>query len=85
MGKKIILYLFLLGTFSTYSAQVLIWDHDNDAAVSHTDSRKWVGTEKPVYDALRRLGHDVNIVRRLPSELHEYKVVFITLGYLAPS
>jgi|GEM_PF-3266005 len=85
MFKEVLILCALLISGPLHGKEILLWDMDNGATISHVPSRRRLGTERPVAECLERLGHRVTVLRRLPENLSKYDAVFITLGYLAPS
>lgn len=85
MIKRCLAILILGLAMSASAAQILVWDHDAEAMVFSPTLRKNVGCEYDMSQALKQLGHDVTLVRRLPEDLSGYDAVFVFLGFLTPS
>ena len=85
MIKRIFTILLLGISMSASAAEILVWDHDAGARVYSPIMKRQVGCEYGMSQALKQMGHNVTLVRRLPEDLSGYDAVFVFLGFLTPS
>lgn len=85
MVRKWALFLGLCCSVLLHGAEILVWDMDMGSTILHLPSQRRLGTEKPVVQSLKRLGHSVTMMYSLPENLSDYDAVFVMLGYLSPS
>ncbi len=77
--RTLILLLSLLAS-TTPALEVLVADYDGGYTFDDPDGGGQIGSEEPLLDALADLGHAVESVDVLPTDLDDYDVVFVLLG-----